>query len=233
MKAVILAAGKGIRMLPLTKERPKHLIEVAGKPFLHYVINAVHKAGISDIGIVTHYKEEMIADFIKEENIDAELIHQENTNGTGAAIMSAKDFTEGKDFIVLMGDGLYSYLDIKKLNNGDAFWYLACKKHENPERYGVIVLGDNGFIRKIIEKPKEPPSKLINIGLYKFKADVYEKLEAAPISERGEIEVIYALNKACEERKLKALITDYWADLGRPEDIPIVERIIKEGRFPL
>ena len=92
MKAVILAAGKGTRMLPLTETIPKVLVEVNGKPFLHYVIENLKKAGFTELGIVVGYMKEKVAEFLKNNQIEATLIEQEQQLGTGDAIKKAKDF---------------------------------------------------------------------------------------------------------------------------------------------
>ena len=233
MKGVILAAGKGTRMLPLTKDKQKVLIEVAGKAFIEYVLQSLRKGGIDEIAIITNYREEDIKEYIKENNLDIQILHQNETKGTGDAIMTARPFTNDENFVVAMGDNLYSYEDVKRIANNDDYWYLLCKKHEHPEKYGVLVLDEKGFIKKILEKPIKPPINMINLALYKFCPDVYEKLERTKLSERGEIEVTDAFNMAFAENKGKAIITEHWADFGSPEDIKKIENIIAKGNFPL
>ena len=95
MKIVVLAAGKGIRMLPLTNDVPKVLVKVGGKPFLHYVFASIKEAGFDDIGIIVGYKKEKIKEFLDEYGYDATLIEQKEQKGTGDAIkcVKAKIFT--------------------------------------------------------------------------------------------------------------------------------------------
>ena len=125
MKTIILAAGKGTRMLPLTETIPKVLVEVNGKPFLYYVFKTLHKAGLKDLALVVGYKKEQIEAFLKEYNFKAELIEQKEQLGTGHAVLQAKEFVNNEDFIVISGDNLYPVKDIKKIKNKDDFHYIG------------------------------------------------------------------------------------------------------------
>ncbi len=116
MKALVLAAGKGIRMLPHTNDKPKVLIEIDGKPFLYYILKNLENAGLKNIGIVVGYKKEKIKDFVKKYNFNVSLIEQKKLFGTGKAVLDAKQWIGEDDFIVLMGDNLYSVEDIKKMS---------------------------------------------------------------------------------------------------------------------
>lgn len=228
MKAVIMAAGKGTRMLPLTEHTPKVLIEVNGKPFLYYVIENLKKAGFDDFGIITGYLEEKIAEFVDEYNINATLIHQKDQKGTGHAVMQARDYCKDENFIVLGGDSLYSVEDLKVLNNDDNLCYIIGKKVDDPSKYGVLV-EENGMLKRIHEKPQEFVGDLVNIGLYKFTPDIWSALDKIELSPRGEYEVTDAITALAVEDKVKVLpLKDYWLDFGCKEDIPKVESFLKE-----
>jgi len=226
MKGLILAAGKGVRMRPLTLERPKVLIEVAGKPFLSHVIMRLKKAGIDEIGIIAGYKKEMIADFLAEEGIDAVMIEQKEQLGTGHAVLQAREWVKDDNFIVLMGDNLYSELDIKKLIRDDNFIYMFAMASAHPERYGVVVK-DGDFLKEILEKPKNPPSDLVNIGLYKFTPEIFAKLACAKRSERGEIELTDAISELAKEGKVKVLeVEGYWKEMSTFDDLKKTEEFL-------
>jgi NDP-sugar pyrophosphorylase family protein len=164
MKVVIMAAGKGVRMLPLTENIPKVLVEVSGKPFLYYVMKSLEKAGFDRFGIIAGYKKEKIEGFVKEYGFDAEIIEQKEQLGTADAVNKAKDFVAGDNFIVISGDNLFDIKDLKKFNKDDSMNYIAGYKVDNPERYGVLVAEGDALIR-IHEKPKEFVGNLINAGL--------------------------------------------------------------------
>ncbi len=229
-KAVIMAAGKGTRMLPLTKTTPKVLITIGGKPFLEYVIDNLKKAGFEEFGIITGYLGEKVEDFVKQNSINATIIEQKEQLGTGHAVMQAKEFAGEEPFIVLGGDNLFSVDDLQSINKDDGFCYVIGKKMPGDiSRYGVFKLKD-GMLDKIEEKPEVPPSDIINIGLYKFTSDIWDALDNIKVSERGEYELTDAVNILAEKNKVRALtLKDHWLDLGCKEDIPKVESFIKEN----
>ena len=227
-KCVIMAAGKGTRMLPLTETIPKVLIEINGKPFLHYVIENLKKAGFNEFGIIAGYLKEKIEQFTKDNNINATIIEQKDQLGTGHAVMQAKDFCKDENFIVLSGDSLVSTEDLKAINNQDEFCYAVGKEMQGDvSKYGIFVIDEDKLV-KIEEKPKTPPSNIINIGLYKFTKDIWPALDKIELSERGEYELTDAITILAKQGKVKALkLKDYWLDLGSKEDIPKVEEFLK------
>jgi len=225
---VIMAAGKGTRMLPLTEEIPKVLVEVNRKPFLYYVLKNLEKAGYDDIGIVVGYKKEQFPEFLEKYGFKATLIEQTEQKGTGHAVMQAKDFTKDENFIVLGGDNLWSPRDLKGMSKDDGLTYVAGYEVENPERYGVLV-AKKDFLVEIVEKPTRFVGNLINTGLYKFTPEIYQALQRVKQSPRGEYELTDAVSLLASEGKVKIIrIGDYWLDLGSKEDIPKVEAFIKK-----
>ncbi len=228
MKAVILAAGKGTRMLPLTEILPKVLVEVNGKPFLYYVIKNLETAGFTELGIVVGYMKEKISAFLNENNIEATLIEQNEQLGTGDAVKQAKEFCGNENFIVLGGDNLFSIDDLQIINNNDDSCYVVGKEIEDPSKYGILVV-ENDKLLKIIEKPKTFVGNMINLGLYKFTPEIWLALDKIRLSERGEYELTDALTILAKERKVKVKsMKGYWLDLGCKEDIPKIERFLNK-----
>ena len=228
MKAIIMAAGKGTRMLPLTEDIPKVLIDIAGKPFLYYVFTNLKQAGFEDIGIIVSYKKEKIATFLDEYGFKAELIEQDDPKGTGDAVMKAEKFAGNSQCVVLGGDNLWSAADLSCLRRDDDLCYVFGQKSEHPELYGVLVTDDDGFLTKIVEKPQEFAGDLVNTGLYKFTPEIFEALHRIKLSERGEYELTDAITMLAVEKKVKVLaVKDYWLDLGCKEDIPKITEFIK------
>ena len=229
MKAIIMAAGKGIRMLPLTEKLPKVLLAINGKPFLSYVIENLKKAGFDEFGIVAGHFKEKIEAFVKKEGINAKIIEQKEPKGTGHAVMQVKEFCKGESFIVLGGDNLFSVEDLKAVHNDDEFCYAVGKEMDGDVRkYGVFRVEGERLLR-IVEKPKEFVSNIINIGLYKFTPEIWDALDKIELSERGEYELTDAVSLLAKEGKVKYLkLKDYWLDLGSLDDIPKVEKFLKE-----
>lgn len=228
MKAVILAAGKGIRMMPLTKNTPKVLVKVAEKPFLYYIIKSLQKAGYTNLCLIVGYKSEKIEDFLKKYKIKATLIQQKEQKGTGDAVMHAKPFVGKENFIVLGGDNLWSAEDLKSMNKQDDYTYISGIEVQNPEKYGVLI-EEKGFLKEIKEKPKENYGNLINTGLYKFTPEIFEALTQIKLSPRAEYELTDAITLLARHKKVKLIkIKDFWKDLGTIQDIEPMNAFLKK-----
>lgn len=228
MKCAILAGGKGVRMLPLTKDRPKPLVLVNGRPFVYYLVNNIIKAGFDDIAMIVGYKGEMIKKWAEGEGSKITFIEQNEQKGTGHAIGLLKNWSKGEDFVVLMGDNLYSEIDIKELNKHDRFNYVGVVKGDSRE-FGEII-EEKGFLKKIREKPEKIESGLINVGAYKFKNEIYGEIDKLVPSKRGEYEITDALTSLGKIGKVKVIkFNDYWINFGNVEDVKTTEKFVKEN----
>jgi glucose-1-phosphate thymidylyltransferase len=228
MKVVILAAGKGVRMLPLTETIPKVLVEINGKPFLYYVLKNLQKAGYTDFGIVVGYKKEQIESFLKEYHFKATLIEQKEQLGTGHAVLCAESFVGDEDCVVIGGDNLWGVEDLKAINNNDDYNYISGMVVEAPEHYGVLI-EENGFLKGIKEKPKEFHGFLINTGKYKFKPGIFSILKSVCLSSRGEIELTCAIDVLAKTNQMKVVkIKSFWKDLGSINDVEPLSCFLKE-----
>ncbi len=230
-KVLISAAGKGTRMLHLSKDKPKHLIETNGKPFLYHLLLNLKQAGFEDIVMVVGYKKELMEDFLKKYNGDFKitLLNQfeilgKDRYGTACPLEAARNILNTDSFLSVYGDNLYSVEDLKRFNIDDDYHYIAGLPHEHPENYGVLQVDQSGFLTQIVEKPKEPQGNLINTGLYKFTPEVFDYLDKIELSPRGEYELTDVINLLAKQGKVKALdLKGVWLDFGRPEDIKKVE----------
>jgi len=236
-KIVIAAAGKGTRMLHLTKNKSKHLIKVQKKPFLSYLLDNLLKAGYQEIILVIGYKGEKIKEFLKEynfQNCKITVINQfdileKNEYGTLCPLKCVKDIIK-ENFLMVCGDNLYSAKDLRSFNIDDKYNYVAGFSHEHPEKYGVLI-SDDGFLKEIIEKPKKHVGNLINTGLYKFTPEVFDKISMINLSSRGEYELTDAITLLAREKKVKIKkIQDYWFDFGNPSDILKISKFLKDGQ---
>lgn len=229
MKAVILAGGKGTRMMPLTADRPKPMILVNGKPFIEYLIEDLHMIGIKEIGVIVNYKREVIAEYLNEKYPEVVLIDQNDPKGTGHAVLCAIDFVGEEDFIVLMGDVLYSRDDIEALSKMKGS-VVSGLEVDNPSAYGVLMIDGNKLI-SIIEKPQNPPSNLVNAGLYRFTSEVFAVLKNINLSPRGEYEVTDAINMLARAGKMYFYkLSGHWLDFGKPSDVQVVENFLNASK---
>jgi len=229
MKAVIMCAGKGVRMRPITEKHVKPMIPINGKPFLRYLLENLQEAGFDEFCFVVHYKKEQIIDYIKKLGINAVFADQPEQKGTADAARYAKDFVGKDNFLLVSGDNLYSARDFKDCWRKDNLNYIKGLEVDNPSRYGVLI-ENNGFLEEIKEKPKKFVGNLINTGLMKLTSEIFDAIEKIKISPRGELELTDALTLLAKDKKVRVLeIKDYWKDLGKPEDIPEMEEFLNAG----
>ena len=228
-KVVISAAGQGTRMLELTQEKSKHLISVLDKPFLAYLLDNILEAGYTEIILVVGFREDMIREFLKtynSKNANITIVNQyevlgprEKEYGTACPIKCVKELVGGENFISLVGDNFYTVEDLQLMNIDDDMNYVAGRKDEFPEKFGVLV-GNGEFLEKIVEKPKAFVGDLVNTSLYKFTPAVFEKLPLITKSPRGEYEITDVISLLAQEKKVKIKkINDFWMDFGNPNDI--------------
>jgi dTDP-glucose pyrophosphorylase len=227
MKAVIMAAGRGTRLKPLTDTTPKSLVEINGRPFLAYIFDNLKRVGITDIGLVVNYLGEQFVPFLEDYGLNARVMTQTLPPGTGNAVITARRFTEDDDFLVLGGDNLWSPFDIEKVARDDGYNHIAGIQVDEPQKYGVLVTGKDGSLERIVEKPPLFVGDLINTGLYRFGPEIYAELDRTSISSRGEIELTDAMTSLAIRGRMKVVkIRDYWLDLGCLEDVAKVEKYL-------
>ncbi len=237
MKVVIAAAGRGTRMLHLTNKKSKHLINIQKKPFLAYLLDNLLEAGYKELILVIGYKERMMREFLRKYNYKVKIINQfqvlgKKEYGTLCPLKCVKNTIGKENFLAVYGDNLYSVKDLKAFNINDNCNYVAGFFHSQPQKYGILIPKD-GFLKKIVEKPKKQVGNLINTGLYKFTPEIFDKVSQVKLSPRGEYELTDALSLLAKENKVKIKkIKDYWLDFGNPADILKFYRFLKKhGNF--
>ena len=230
MKAVVLAAGEGARLQPITATRPKHLIEVAGKPVLEHNLEALKSSGIDEVIIVTHYLGDMIHRYFgdgKRFGLKLKYVEQATTIGTGNAVSTAEPYIEG-DFVLVYGDLLFTYYTIRKMihqyNLEKPAAVIAVAPVEKTEDYGIIELRNEKMVSRIFEKPPKDkaPSNLANAGIYVLSREVFGRIKRIKPSIRGEFELTDALSLLIDENLpvVAAKISkDSWMDIGNPWDL--------------
>ncbi len=223
MEAVILTAGIGERMQPLTNTCPKGLLPIAGKPILDYILESLKKSGIENITMVVGYKKEDIIDRYddgKSFEVEINYVEQKDQKGTAHAV----SFTESEDtFVVVNGDvycdpeSLIDTIQHHKKNNSIAT--LGAYRVENADSYGVIETeGDQ--IKEIVEKPKKTYNQLINAGIYVFEPEIYEIIQKTSLSKRGEKEITSSIGMLIDKGEtVSANELNSWVHIGRPWDL--------------
>ncbi|NPA63317.1 MAG: NTP transferase domain-containing protein [Methanococci archaeon] len=214
MDALILCAGKGERLKPLTENRPKPMIPIAGKPILQHIIDKIEDL-VDNIYLIVKYQKENIIEHFKD-HPKVKFLEQGKIDGTGEAVLTAKNHVKD-EFLVINGDIVFEdtleqFLKYK--------YAIAVKEVSDPKNFGVVVLDDKNNVIEIQEKPENPKSNLINAGIYKFDRKIFELIEKTEISKRGERELTDAIKLLIKEENVKGIkLNGYWNDVGRPWDI--------------
>ena len=230
MKAVLLAAGAGERLLPITATRPKHLIKIAGKPILEFCIEAVKRASINEVIVVTHYMGETIRNYFGDGSnlgLKVTYVEQGKILGTGNATEVVEPYIDS-DFILIYGDLLFGQNTVKtvieKFKESKAAMTMAVVPVEKTENYGIVEQNVQREVKRIVEKPPagKAPSNLANAGIYAFSKQVFDVIKRTKTSIRGEWELTDAITMFVKSGKIVntvELSKGEWFDIGRPWDL--------------
>jgi len=208
MQAVILAAGEGKRVRPLTRSRPKVMIPVANRPIIEYVIEALEKNGIREIIVVAGYRKEQVTRFLNQLDIQIEVVVQQKQLGTAHALKCAESHITG-DFLLLPGDNYIDALSIGRIKEQKNA--LLVKEHPSPSNFGVVLLKD-GYVTQIIEKPEHSPSFMVSTGIFSLTKEFFSYIYENDVTDA----VSGMLNSG---KRLKAVIADDWHDAIYPWDL--------------
>ena len=237
MKVIMPMAGKGTRLLPLTKRVPKPLVKVAGRPVMDYVMDALKRAGqLDELIIITgHLKEKVEAYVRKNYDIPARFIEQKVLDGTAGAVNLARPYVDGP-VIVIFVDTLFD-ADLSIVKNTKADGIIWTKEVEDYQRFGVVVTDKQGHMTKIVEKPNTPISKRANIGLQYVKDwrtlfDGVEHVLKSPPGKGGEFFLTDAFQYMVDKGK-KLFVSDVggWYDCGKVDTLlETNQHLLEHGR---
>lgn len=223
MQCVIICAGKGTRMQPLTLTMPKPLIFVCGKPILEHIIDALPEEITELVLVVGYLKEQIIAhcgDHFKGRTV--QYVEQKNfAGGTGDALLCAKDMLHGK-FLFMYGDDIHGKTALAKVV-GEEHAMLGMRSN-TPERFGVLEQNEDGTLKQIVEKPEHPTSDLVNIGGFVLDENIFTY--DVSVSHLGELLVTDILNAYAKEHPVKIVEQTQWLPIGYPEHIAQAEAVL-------
>jgi glucose-1-phosphate thymidylyltransferase len=227
MKGLILSGGKGTRLYPLTYTSAKQLIPVANKPILFRVIESIRDAGIDEIGIVVGDTAQEVKDAVGRGgrwDVKITYIHQEEPLGLAHCVKISQDFLGDDRFVMFLGDnviqGGISPL-ISEFAQSDWNSQIVLTRIEHPEQYGVAELDEQGRIKQLIEKPKDPPSDLALVGIYMFDPSIHKAVANIKPSWRGELEITDAIQWLVDHGQAvhPYVHRGWWIDTGQPGDM--------------
>ena len=234
MNALVLAGGQGTRLRPLTHTVAKQLIPIGNRPILHYVMDQIAHAGITDVGVVISPE--------TGSNVQESLMHnqwgvtftflpQSQPLGLAHAVKTARPFLQSDPFLMYLGDNLIGQ-DlkgfIKEFEEDKPEALILLKEVERPQRFGVATVDENGKITGLVEKPKHPLSNLALVGTYLFLPVIHDAIAAITPSWRGELEITDAIQKLLEWgcAVQSVALSSWWLDTGKKDDLLSANRVV-------
>ncbi|MCD6384241.1 nucleotidyltransferase family protein [Candidatus Sumerlaeota bacterium] len=227
MKALILAAGEGTRLRPLTYEIPKPLIDVCGRPIVGYALEQLYQK-VDELILVIGYKGEQIREYFGAEYKGVKITYktQEKQLGTAHAVNCAREqLKDEEEFLLLMGDNIYAKNDVHRCL-GDNLCVLVAEVKE-PQKFGIVIPDAQGYLREIIEKPENPQSNLANTALYKLSGEIFDEIDKLKVSRYGEYDLPEAVVNLGKRKRIKCIKAEgEWIPVGYPEELERARRIV-------
>lgn len=221
-----MAGGNATRLRPLTWVTNKHLLPVYNKPMIFYPIETMAKAGIKDVLIITG--PDHMSHFIRllktgrDFGVRIAYDVQDQAGGLSQAVSLAEEFAKGDSVLVLLGDNIFKHdlgSAVKKFEATGKGAVIFAKPMPNASEYGVVELDANGKVLSIEEKPKQPKSDLVQLGIYIYDPKVFEYVKTLKPSARGELEITDLNNCYLREGTLSCeIMEDWWVDAGTSFD---------------
>ena len=237
MKSVVLAAGEGTQLRPLTEDKPKGMVEVDGKPILTHCLEQLAALGTEEFVIVIGYKKEIIINHYSDEfeGIPITYTHQREQKGLTHALLTVEDHIDD-DFMLMLGDNIFNanledVIRRQQEDRADAAFLVEEVPWDEADRYGVYETNAYGEITDVVEKPDEPNSNLVMTGFYTFSPAIFPACRLVQPSNRGEYEISEAIDLLIRSgRTIDAIPIDGWQiDVGYPEDRDRAEERLETG----
>lgn len=235
MKGVILAGGTGSRLRPITNTSPKALVPIANKALIEYALEDFAAAGITDVAVVLGKKgEKRIQQHLADRQdlgVDITYVVQGEPLGLAHAVGCTEEFVGDKPFVVYLADvlveaGIESLL--VDFDPAECAAALRLQAVDDPSRYGIATVDEEGRITDLVEKPEDPPSDLAVIGTYAFTPAIFDQIQRVKASWRDEYEITSAIRGLLEDgyRIQSQVVDGWWRDTGTPSDIVDANQLI-------
>ena len=237
MKGVILAAGKGTRLYPITKFIPKPLLPIANRPTLAYAFDQLKQMGIQDICVVVGENEPQMREALGDGSafgITLSYARQLEPKGLAHALSFAKDFVDSDSFVLYLGDAIYDApFDAfrKRFEESGCANLNLVKEVEDPSRFGVANVEGERIV-KLIEKPAQPESNLAMAGMYIFGPKIWDAIDGLQPSARGEYEITDAIQRLIDkgETVLAGVYNGTWFDTGTLDSFLETSAYLTKGK---
>ena len=230
-QAVVLAAGQGKRLQPLTFEMPKAMVLVNGKPMVQIILEQLKSVGVETVVLVVNYHKEKITDYFGDgSKLGLKLIYavQKEMKGTANAILCAEPYIKDDKFFLIYCDSLFETEVLNRMLKHDSDGVMAAKHVDDPSRYGVFVVKGKRII-KFVEKPDEPISNLANLSIKIMPKEIFEECKHVPLSKRGEYEFSDALQALIDKGfNIEYEPVEHCMDIGTHEQLKEAQELAKK-----
>ncbi len=225
MKAIIPVAGAGTKLRPHTYTQPKALIPLAGKTILSIIVDQLREAGITEFIFIIGYLGDKIRDYVNDKypDLNAHFINQNERQGIGHAILLTRNFVDGDDVFIVLGDTICEY-DVEEVLARPTS-ALGIKRVDDPRDFGVAEIGEDGFISRVVEKPQIPKSNMALVGIYLIKDsrqlfDCLENNIRNLVKSRGEFTITDAIEcMIANGVKFQSFKVQNWFDCGKKDTL--------------
>ncbi|MEM3154841.1 MAG: sugar phosphate nucleotidyltransferase [Candidatus Woesearchaeota archaeon] len=231
MQAIILAAGRGTRLQPLTDTTPKAMLLINGKPMLQIILEQLKTVGVKEVVIIVNYlKEHIINHFGDGSKMGLKItyVEQPELKGSADAIARAEPYITDKRFLVIACDSLFETHLLKRLLKHTSPGVFTCTEVEDGRRYGILMTEGKRVV-KIIEKPEQPPTNLANLSVYILPREIFKACKEVKQGLKGE----YWLPDAIQMLIEKGIVFEYEVcshilDIGTPEQLAEAQEMAKK-----
>jgi glucose-1-phosphate thymidylyltransferase len=236
MKAIILCAGKGTRLYPVTLTMPKPLVPVANKALLQYAIETLTNMGATEIGLVVNSLDSPISsqlgDGVDTVGVPLTYIEQRDPKGLAHAVKLSEPFIGSEPFIMYLGDNIFQdkmkalYDKFERTGAGAA---IALTEVPDPQRFGIAEL-EGDTIKRLVEKPKDPPTNLAIAGVYVFQPAIFDAINHIKPSWRNELEITDAIQYMLDQGStvIPYIVQGWWVDAGNADSIVLANQLVLE-----
>lgn len=224
MKALVLAAGDGKRLMPLTADRPKPMILLNGRPLLEYVLDELPNE-ISDIILIVGYRNEKIKEHFGDSYHGKSItyLEQKERLGTAHAVQMARPLIREK-FLLLNGDDIGDKASFEEGLKYDYCLFVA--EHDEPQRFGVVEINPDQTLKRIVEKPEKPATNTVSTGTMVLSPEIFD----IPLVQHpnGEHYIVDSLAGIMKKHPIRVIRQRSWITVTYPEDVPKAEELLKK-----
>jgi len=231
MQAVILAAGRGTRLQPLTDTIPKAMLLINGKPILQIILEQLKTVGVTEVVVIVNYLKDHIINYFgngSKMGLKITYVEQPELRGSADAIARAEPYITEKRFFVIACDSLFETHLLKRLLRHESPGVFTCTEVEDGRRYGILVT-EGKKVLKIIEKPEQPPTNLANLSVYILPHEIFKACKEVKQGLKGEYwlpEAIQMLIDAGIEFEYE--VCSHILDIGTPEQLEEAQELAKK-----